>query len=341
MKENKKRILITGIGGFLGCHCVDHYLVNTDWEIVGIDSWAHKGVPERILDSEHYQNNKERVTIFTHDLTSPISQVLIDRIGHVDYILNLASLSHVDTSITDPVPFMRNNIDIVINMLEYAKVVKPEKFIQFSTDEVYGPMLNDYAHPEWDPILPSNPYSASKAAQEAIAISYWRTYSVPVIVTNTMNLIGEKQDGEKYLPKIVKNVKEGTSLTIHAQNGVAGSRFYLHCRNAADACMFIFNNVDLQMFPDFNEPVRLNIVGKTELNNLDLAKKVADIMGKELKYEFIDVHSVRPGHDPKYGLDGTKLRELGYEYPIDFDETLKRTIDWMMRPENAKFIEKL
>jgi dTDP-glucose 4,6-dehydratase len=354
MKENKKRILITGIGGFLGSHALDHFLVNTDWEIIGIDSWRHKGVAERILDSEHYQNNKERVTIYTHDLTSPISPVLRDRIGYVDYILNLASESHVDRSITDPVPFMDNNIKVVVNMLEFArdiwglrKVGEPNippegaKFIQFSTDEVYGPMLNDYAHPEWDPILPSNPYSASKACQEAIAISYWRTYSLPLVITNTMNLIGEKQDGEKYLPKIVKNVKEGTSLTIHAKDGVAGSRFYLHCRNAADACMFIFKNVDLQMFPDFNEPVRLNVVGKTELNNLELALKVADIMGKELKYEFIDVHSVRPGHDPKYGLDGTKLRELGYEYPVDFDETLKRTVDWMIKPENAKFIEKL
>jgi len=335
------KVLITGAGGFCGGHFVDHFLANTDWDIIGIDSWRHKGVPERILTSKYYQENKDRVTIFTHDLNAPLSKVLIDKLQGVDYIINLASMSHVDTSITEPVLFIQNNVNLVLNMLELAREIKPKKFIQFSTDEVYGPMLDGVPHPEWNPILPSNPYSASKAAQEAIAISYWRTYSVPIILTNTMNIIGEKQDGEKFLPKIVKNVKNETSMTIHAQNGVAGSRFYLHARNAADAILFILKNVDLQMFPNFNEPVRLNVVGKTELNNLELAKMVAQIMGKELIYEFVDVHTTRPGHDPRYGLDGKKLRELGYEYPVDFDKSLNRTIDWMLKPENENFLEQL
>lgn len=336
-----KRVLITGAGGFCGAHFLDHYLLNTDWEIIGIDSWMHKGVPERILDSKHYQDHKDRVTIFTHDLNAPVSKVLIDRLGKIDYIINLASLSHVDTSITDPVPFMKNNVNVGINMLELAREIKPEKFIQFSTDEIYGPMLDGRKHPEWDPIIPSNPYSASKAFQEAAAVSYWRTYGVPVIVTNTMNIIGERQDGEKFLPKIVDCIVNDKVLTVHSQHGEAGSRFYLHARNAADAVMFLLNNVDVPKFPDAHRPERFNIVGKTELNNLDLAQMVAKIIGKELKYELIDVHSVRPGHDAKYGLDGTKLANLGYDYPVDFETTLKSTIKWMMDPVNSKFIEKL
>jgi dTDP-glucose 4,6-dehydratase len=336
-----KRVLLTGIGGFCGAHFLDHYLINTDWEIVGIASWKHKGVPERIVDSKHYQENKDRVTIFTHDLTAPISKVLLERIGKIDYIINLASISHVDTSIEDPVPFVTNNVALVLNMLELAKILKPEKFIQFSTDEVYGPMLNNIPHPEWDKIVPSNPYSGSKAAQEAIAISYWRTYSVPVIITNTMNIIGEKQDGEKYLPKIVKSLIEGTTLTVHAKDGVAGSRFYLHARNAADAIQYILENVKPQMFPDFNEPDRFNIVSDNELDNLEFARMVAGIMGKELKYKFIDVHTVRPGHDPKYGLDGAKLKGIGYDYPVSFDESLRTTIAWMADPVNRRFIDKL
>lgn len=336
-----KTVLISGLGGFAGCHFLDHYLINTDWNIIGIDSWRHKGIPERITDSEHYQNNKDRVKIFTHDLNAPISQVLIDRLGKIDYIINLASMSHVDTSITSPGPFIINNVNLVINMLELARVLKPEKFIQFSTDEVYGPMLDNRPHPEWDPILPSNPYSASKACQEAIAISYWRTYSVPIIITNTMNLFGERQDGEKYLPKIVRNILDGTSLTVHAKDGVAGSRFYLHSRNSADAVMYILNNVTPPMFPDVNEPERFNVVSDMELNNLDFAQKVAEIMGKPLKYEFIDVHTVRPGHDPKYGLTGKKLHDIGYNYPVSFEDSLTSTINWMTLPENKRFIDAL
>lgn len=337
----RKRILLTGAGGFVGAHFIDHYLVNTDWELICIDSWAHKGIPERILDSEHYQNNKNRVTVFTHDLNAPVSQVMIDRIGHIDYIINLASLSHVDTSIESPGPFIKNNVNLVINMLELARTIKPSKFIQFSTDEVYGPMLNNEPHPEWSKILPSNPYSGSKACQEAIAISYWRTYSVPLIITNTMNIIGEKQDGEKYLPKIVRNLLDDTTLTVHAQNGVAGSRFYLHARNAADAIMFILNNVEVAMFPKSNEPERFNVVSDIELDNLELARMVGRIMKKDLKYEFIDVHTVRPGHDPKYGLDGKKLKDAGYNYPVSFDDSLRTTINWMTEPENKRFIEAL
>jgi len=336
-----KRVLLTGAGGFVGSHFVDHYLINTDWEIVCIDSWAHKGIPERISDSKYYQANKERVTVLTHDLSAPVSQVLIDRIGEIDYIINLASMSHVDTSINTPVPFIKNNINLILNMLELSRILKPEKFVQFSTDEVYGPMLNGVPHPEWDKMLPSNPYSASKAAQEDIAISYWRTYSVPLIITNTMNIIGEKQDGEKYLPKVVNTVLHDETLTVHAKDGVPGSRFYLHARNAADAVMYILNNVMPTMFPDYNEPERFNIVSDNELDNLAFAKKVAGIMGKELKYEFIDVHSVRPGHDPRYGLDGSKLKSIGYDYPVSFDDSLRTTIEWMTRPENKRFIEAL
>lgn len=342
------KVLITGAGGLVGCHFVDHFLVNTDWDIVCIDSWAHKGVPERILASKNYQEHKDRVTVFTHDLNAPVSKIMVSKLGKVDYIVNLASLSHVDTSIKDPVPFVKNNVNITLNMLELARDLwdlrkvgelnvppKGTKFIQFSTDEVYGPMLDNIPHPEWNPILPSNPYSASKACQEAIAISYWRTYSVPVIVTNTMNIVGQFQDGEKYLPRIIKNVLNDTPLTVHAQKDekgeyVAGSRFYLHARNAAAAIMYILQNIDVAMFPKANQPERFNVVSDNELNNLDFAKLVASMMGKELKYEFLDVHSVRPGHDPKYGLDGQKLKDAGFEYPVSFEKSLQTTIDWYL-----------
>ena len=128
----KTKVFITGIGGFIGSHCMSHILTNTDWDIVGTDSWNHKGLSERISENEYYKQNKERVDIFTHDLTAPLSDVLIRKIGYVDYIINFASQSHVDRSISDPVPFVQNNVNIMLNMLEYARKAKPKKFIQMN-----------------------------------------------------------------------------------------------------------------------------------------------------------------------------------------------------------------
>ena len=335
-KKFMKRVLITGVGGFLAHHTMEHLLINTDWEIVGIDSWAHKGVSERVIDSEHYKANRHRVSIHTHDLTAPISDVLKNRIGHIDYILAIASQSHVDRSITDPVPFIKNNIDLILNTLEYAREVKPEKFLLISTDEVYGP-ITEGGHPEWDSIIPSNPYSASKSAQEDISISYWRTYGLPLILTNCMNLIGERQDPEKYLPMCIKKIADGEAISVHSQNGQIGTRFYLHARNFSDAMLFLLNNISPAKYPDADRPDRFNIVGKTELNNLELAQKVADIMGKELKYELVDVHSTRPGHDLRYGLDGSKLAALGYDFPVPFDVSLETTVEWHMKRKNQEW----
>ena len=332
-----KKVLITGISGFIGAHFVEHFLINTDWEIIGIDSFRHKGMAERITDSEHYQRNKARVTIHTHDLTAPLSDVLKRRIGNVDYLINMASESHVDRSITNPVPFVKNNIDLVMNILEYAREYKPEKFIQISTDEVYGP-ISESGHPEWDPIIPSNPYSASKAAQECLAISYWRTFGVPVIITNTMNVIGQRQDPEKFVPLCIKKILAGDTIGIHSQDGKIGTRFYLHARNFADAVLFILRNEPARLYPEHDRPQRFNIVGKTELNNLELAQKIAAVIGKELRYELTDVHSTRPGHDLRYGLDGSRLAAVGYHFPVSFDESLEHTVRWHLEKQNEEWI---
>ena len=129
---------------------------------------------------------------------------MISRIGHVDYLVAMASESHVDRSIADPVPFVRNNVDVMLNTLELAREIKPQVVLHVSTDEIYGPVRpGEPPHPEWDPVIPSNPYSASKAAQEAIGISYWRSYGVPVVITNLMNVYGERQL-EKFIPSLIR-----------------------------------------------------------------------------------------------------------------------------------------
>lgn len=326
-----KTVLVTGVGGFVASHLLDHILVNTDWNIVGISSWRHKGEPLRIIDSEHYQRNKDRVTIITHDLSAPITAGLINKIGHIDYIFNLASESHVDRSITDPVPFIENNIKLALNVLEYTRIAKPSLFLQFSTDEVYGAAPIGVNFKEWDTILPSNGYAASKVAQEALAIAYWRTYGVPVVITNCMNIFGERQDKEKYVAKTIEAIRNGETLTIHGSPSNIGSRFYLHARNISDAVVWIANNVVPMAYPDSDRPDRFNIAGEREIDNLTLAQMIADIMGKELKYEFTDFHATRPGHDRRYALDGAKLKELGWKQPINLEESLRKTIEWEIK----------
>jgi dTDP-glucose 4,6-dehydratase len=326
------KIILTGASGFAGSHVLEHLLIHTDWQIICPCSWKHKGTPERIIESEVYQNNKDRVQIITHDLVSPFTQQTIKSFGEIAYIINIASESHVDRSITDPAEFIKNNTDLILTMLELARQIKPKKFLQFSTDEVYGVAPEGVNHKEWSTILPSNPYSASKASQEAIAISYWRTYDVPLIITNTMNLFGERQDTEKYVSQLIHKISSGQKVTVHGSEKYIGSRYYLHARNMADAVLFLLNKITPVLYDDGDHtvPERFNIVGDIELNNLELAQRVAKIIGKELSYELTDFHATRPGHDRRYALDGEKLKSAGWNAPLSFEDSLAKTIHWTL-----------
>jgi dTDP-glucose 4,6-dehydratase len=323
------RILLTGIAGFVGSHIMSHLLKNTDHQIVGIASFRHKGCPTRVTGDANYQADPSRVKLVTHDLAWPMTPALMDQVGEIDLVLNVASGSHVDRSITHPVEFARNNLESTMTVLELARKLKPRKFVQFSTDEVYGQCPVGELHKEWSPIVPSNPYAGSKAAQEAMAISYWRTYGVPLIITNTMNVFGENQDAEKFLPLIVNKAKTGETLKIHAYPGckTAGSRFYIHARNVADALLFIADNVPAPLYPDVDMPARINIVGEREIDNEEFALKVAGYAGLKLNYELVDFHSSRPGHDCRYALDGSKLAKLGWKPPVTFEKSLKAAVE--------------
>lgn len=333
---DKKRVLLTGASGFFGSHLLRHLMVNTDWEFVCPCSWTHKGTPER-LENAIEGLDKSRVMVITHDLTAPFTEQTKKRIGKIDIILNIASNSHVHRSIESPGEFLIGNSLLAFNMLEFAREAKPEMFLQFSTDEVYGDAPIGFDYPEWSTIRPSNPYSASKAMQEAMAFSYWRTYDVPVIITNTMNLFGETQDAEKYTAKLIKNIHDGEEITVHGSEGNIGSRYYLHARNGADAVLFIIQNVKPRFHKDgVDRPERFNIVGDIEVDNLELAKIVARIMDKELKYTLEDYHATRPGHDRRYALDGAKLKGLGWQAPMEFEASLKKSIEWTL--SNPKWL---
>jgi dTDP-glucose 4,6-dehydratase len=352
------RVLVTGAGGFVGHHFLEHVLRTTDWDVEATDSFrhrgktdrisevlaAHDGVPEHELpDSKLWTGN--RVHVVTHDLTVPFSNQFLDRIGDIDIIVAFASESHVDRSISDPVPFCKNNVDLCLNTLELARTLKPRSLVWVSTDEVYGPVeaTDLRGHPEWDTIMPSNPYSASKAAQEALAFSYWRTYGVPLQIVNCMNMIGERQDREKFVPLVLSRVLRGREVAIHGTPDHIGTRHYLHARNLADGILFLLNNrvpsrFLTSEFPHWSEahfgsdrPDRFNIATPDRVDNLTMAQMIATYAGKTLKYRLEDFHSTRPGHDPHYGLDPAKMESLGWTPPISLETSLKQTVEWTMR----------
>lgn len=336
-----KTLLLTGVGGSIGIHCLSQIMKNTDWNVVGVDSFRHKGWSDRVANHlKCHPNDVPRVKIITHDLIAPLSELTKKQIGKIDYIINMASLSDVEASIVEPVPFVQNNVSLVLNMLEYAREAKPEAFIQISTDEVYGPTTgkND-GYKEWDAQVPSNPYAASKAAQESIAISYWRAYGVPLIITNTMNNYGEMQSASKFPVMIQKAIMKDEKITIHGnEKGEIGSRSYIHSQNFCNALVYILKNLPphLHQHGQVDRPDRYHIAGEKQLDNLELAQLIAKLMGKELKYEIVNFHHARPGHDPHYGLNDDKLKSLGWKIPVPFEESLKNVIKWQQ--ENPQWI---
>ncbi len=341
-----KRILLTGGCGFIGHHFVEAVLKKTDWEIVIMDklSYASSGF-DRIKDIDAFDD--KRVLLLTSDFTKPLDKGLAKEIGDVEYIIHMGAETHVDNSIKNPEPFVESNITGTMRLLDFARTLNGlKKFVQFSTDEVYGPAPEGIDYKETDRHNPTNPYAAAKSGAEMLAMSYANCYNLPVIITNTMNVFGERQHHEKFIPGTIKKVLTGEKVIIHANKDKteAGKRHYLHARNVADALLFLLEKVNMgedKYFIDSNGlpqyRFRYNIVGEKEVDNLSLAKLIADVVGKPLNFEMVDFHSSRPGHDLRYSLDGKKLKEIGYEFPKTFEESLKKTIQWTL--ENKRWLE--
>ena len=226
-----KRVLITGGSGSIGVHVIFHILTNTDWEVVSLDSFRHKGFRDRTsrIIKEHPEW-KTRFKEIETDLVCPISPEMIKEIGKIDYVLHLAALSDVFFSVENPTYVIQNNVNSTLTMLEYARAIKSEQFIYFSTDEVYGMVKKGTAHKEWETHRPSNAYSASKAACEDICYAYWRSYGVPVIITNTMNNFAAMQSSSKFPVIIQKKVEAGETVQIHGNKLEIGTRYYFCSR---------------------------------------------------------------------------------------------------------------
>jgi dTDP-glucose 4,6-dehydratase len=313
------RILLTGSAGFIGSH-VAKFFCKAGHEVIGIERLSFSGDQKRLLDVTNY-------TSIHHNLRDRIPPILKDRIGKVDWVIHVAASSHVDRSIADPMSFVLDNVVATCNILEYAREVRPKKFIYFSTDEVFGP-CSEEPYKEDARYNSTNPYSATKAGGEELAVAYRNTFKLPIVVTHTMNVFGNSQHPEKFIPMCIQKIINGDTIEIHSDSSktVSGSRFYIHVDDVCEALDFILKIQDDEekLCPKYN------IVGPAEITNFNLANKIATLLNKNLNYTFVDFHTSRPGHDLRYALDGSKLKTLGWEPRSSMDDRLKDVIDHLL-----------
>jgi dTDP-glucose 4,6-dehydratase len=333
-----KTILVTGGAGFIAHHVIDTVLATTDWNIVSLDRLDYSGNLNRLNEvvMAYPEQERKRVKIVHHDLKAELNSQIRQLVGPVDYIAHLAAGSHVDRSIDYPMEFILDNVVGTANILEFARHQDNlERFIYFSTDEIFGPAPNGVKYRENDRYNSTNPYSASKAGGEELVVAYENTYKIPAIITHTMNVFGERQHPEKYVPLCIKKARDGELVTIHSnpEKTKAGSRHYIHAADVADALMFLLDcpGVVNELEADYGgaKCQKFNIVGSEELDNLELAQIIADAQGKTLNYEMVDYHSQRPGHDLRYALDGFKMKSMGWT-PQPVRERLGQVIDWSL-----------
>lgn len=339
--QGKRRILITGGAGFVGHHFCEHFLRNTKCDIVVLDklTYAARGF-DRLRDVKAFDD--KRALILSGDFSKILSDGVKQEIGNVDYIFHIGAESHVDNSIIDPEPFVISNVLGTMYMLNFAREVKNLRcFFYFSTDEVFGPAPEGISYKEDDPQNPSNPYSATKSGGEMLVKAYRNTYKLPCVITRSMNIFGERQHPEKFIPMVVKKIMRNEKIYVHSNPSKtkAGSRFYIHARNVADGYLHLLNLIesgkeDIIINNDFH------ITGEKEVDNLEMAKLIAKILGKKdySNYELVDFHSSRPGHDLRYALDGSKMESIGWNLPKTFDESLRKTVEWMIDDKNKKWL---
>jgi len=337
-----KRALITGGAGFIAHHLVSQILKNTDWEVVTLDRLDFSGNLNRLHDvlQDFSPADRARVKVVYHDLKAAVNPLIAADIGKVDYVLHLAAGSHVDRSIEFPLEFVMDNVVATCNILDYARGLDHlERFVYFGTDEVFGPAPDGILYEENDRYNSTNPYSASKAGGEELAVAFQNTYNMPIYITHTMNVFGQRQHPEKYIPMCIKRVRDGETITIHSDptKTIPGSRHYIHAEDVSDALLFLLKQPTIE---ETNwggaKCPKFNIVGARELNNLELAQMIALAQDKDLKYELVDFHSARPGHDLRYALSGEKMKQMGWE-PKPIEERVREVVQWTL--DNPRWIK--
>ncbi|HIB58042.1 MAG TPA: dTDP-glucose 4,6-dehydratase [Candidatus Marinimicrobia bacterium] len=313
-----KTYLITGGCGFIGSNFV-RYLLTKEGKcrLINLDKLTYAGNPKNLSDVD----NDDRY-IFVHG--DICDEKVVDEIFsdyHPDIVFNFAAESHVDRSIGKPDDFIRSDMFGVFTLLEAMKLHGGELFVQISTDEVYG-SIEKGEFTEEDPLMPSNPYSASKAGGDRLAYSYFVTYDLPVIVTRASNNYGPFQYPEKLIPLFVTNALEDQPLPLYGDG--KNVRDWLYVEDHCSALHFIMTNGVLGE--------TYNIGGGNEMQNIEITRLILDHLSKsEGLIRFVED---RKGHDQRYALSINKLRQLGWEPKHDFTDGLRTTIDWYVSNNN-------
>ena len=342
----QKTVLVTGGAGFIGHHMIRRLLKHEEYNIISMDRLDFSGNLNRLheLSQEFGTDAMSRLRVIYHDLRAEINPQLAAQIGPVDLIIHMAAGSHVTRSIENPMLFVQDNVVGTCNLLDYARRYLPnlEKFINFGTDEVFGSAPEGVEYKEYDRYNSRSPYSATKAGAEELCVAYENTFGMPIYCTHTMNVFGERQHPEKFIPATIQKVRDGETVIIHSDptRTIAGSRMYIHAKDVAEGLMFILSLRGYQHTGDYGHAhcPKFNLVGTEEIDNLTLAQMIAGAVGQELKYEMTDFHSSRPGHDMRYALDGGLLKELGWEPKIKLSELIKEVVDWTL--DNERWLRK-
>ncbi|CAD6490778.1 MAG: GDP-L-fucose synthase [Candidatus Argoarchaeum ethanivorans] len=310
-------ILVTGGSGFVGSNFIRHILEKyPDYRVINLDKLTYAGNPDNLKDVEDNPN----YLFVRGDICD---QNLVDRLmqeQQIDHIVHFAAETHVDRSITDGSAFVRTNLLGTYTLLDSALRHGIDRFIHISTDEVYGSTIEG-SFKETDVLNPSSPYSSSKAGSDLLARSYYITHNLPVIITRCTNNFGPYQYPEKLIPLFITNLLEDKKVPVYGTGQNVRDWIYVldHCR----AIDFILQRGETGEI--------YNIGGGAERTNLEITEKILEILGTD--GSMIEHVKDRPGHDFRYSLDCSKLKDLGWVPKYNFEDALEKTIGWYIENE--------